>query len=312
MKVMPAALRVRPGRPEGLNGWRGRTLPGGVAGGFTLPRVARRAGRVVEVAALTAAAIIIVAPVLWTISSSLRLPAQSFNEPPQWIPLHPIFSNYSAVFHNGPFFRFILNSLIVTGCIVVGQLVTSALAGYAFARLRFAGREAAFWLVLATMMVPIQATIIPIFILIKYVHLSNSLTALILPAVASGFGTFLMRQAFMQMPREYGEAAVVDGASHWRIFNSIYLPQAWPALASLAVLTFAGYWNEFFRPLIFLSNQNSYTLPLGLVTLEGYLGTGSVAVVLAAVVMALIPNLVVFAIAQKYFVRGISFGGIKG
>lgn len=277
-----------------------------------MTRYLRGGGRVLEVLLLSGAAIIVVAPIIWTIASSLRTPAQSYSEPPQWVTLHPIFSNYRAVFSNGPFFQFVLNSTIVTGLIVLGQLVTSSLAGYAFARLRFAGREAIFWIIIATMMVPIQATIIPVFILIKYLHLDNTLTALILPAVASGFGTFLMRQAFLQMPREYGEAAVVDGASHWKVFSRIYFPQAWPALATLAVLTFAGYWNEFFRPLIFLNNQNNYTLPLGLVTLEGYLGTGSVSVVLAAVVMALIPNLIVFAVAQKYFVRGISFGGIKG
>lgn len=272
----------------------------------------RRGGRGIEVVLLTAAALIVISPVLWMISTSLRTPAESFNEPPQWIPIHPIFSNYSAVFSNVPFGDFIINSMIVTGLIVIGQLITSSLAGYAFARLRFRGNNIVFWIILATMMVPIQATIIPVFILIKYMHLVDSLTALILPAVVSAFGTFLMRQAFMQMPRDYGEAAIVDGASQWKVFTRVYLQMAWPALATLAVLGFAGYWNEFFRPLIFLNSQSNYTIPLGLVNLQGFMGTGSVSVVLAAVTMALVPNLIVFAFAQKYFVRGISFGGIKG
>lgn len=272
----------------------------------------RRAGRGAEVVLLTAAALIMVSPILWAISTSLRTPAESFTEPPQWLPLHPIFSNYSAVFSTAPFLRFLLNSVIVTGAIVVGQLITSSMGGYAFAKLRFKGREPLFWIVLATMMVPVQATIIPVFILIKYMHLSDTLTALVLPAVASAFGTFLLRQAFMQMPKEFGEAAVVDGASQWKVFTRIYLRMAWPAMATLAVLDFAGYWNEFFRPLIFLNSQDHYTLPLGLVILQGYMGTGSISVVLAAVVMALVPNLLVFTFAQKYFVRGISFGGIKG
>jgi multiple sugar transport system permease protein len=285
-----------------------------VVGHARLPqnRWARHVGRGIEVLLLTVGALIMVSPVLWAISTSLRTPAESFTEPPQWIPLHPIFSNYSAVFNTAPFVRFVLNSVIVTGAIVVGQLITSSMGGYAFAKLRFKGREPLFWVVLATMMVPIQATIIPVFILIKYMHLSDTLTALVLPAVASAFGTFLLRQAFMQMPKEFGEAAVVDGASQWKVFTRIYLRMAWPAMATLAVLDFAGYWNEFFRPLIFLNNQDHYTLPLGLVILQGYMGTGSVSVVLAAVVMALVPNLLVFAFAQKYFVRGISFGGIKG
>jgi multiple sugar transport system permease protein len=274
--------------------------------------LARRGGRTVELLLLTLAALVVISPVLWTISTSLRTPAESFSEPPDWVPLHPIFSNFSSVFSTVPFWRFVLNSVIVTGLIVIGQLVTSSLAGYAFARLRFRGNAAVFWVILSTMMVPIQATIIPVFILIKYLHLSDTLTALIIPVVASAFGTFLMRQAFLQMPKEYGEAARVDGASHWRVFTRIYMPMAWPALATLAVLAFAGYWNEFFRPLIFLNSQNNYTLPLGLVTLQGYMGTGSVSVVLAAVVLALIPNLIVFGAAQKYFARGISFGGVKG
>lgn len=272
----------------------------------------RRGGRAFEVLLLTAAALITVSPVLWAISTSLRTPAESFTEPPQWIPTHPIFGNYSAALDTVPFFRFVANSALVTGLIVIGQLITASMAGYAFAKLRFRGRATIFWIILATMMVPIQATIIPVFILIKYMHLSDSLTALILPAVVSAFGTFLLRQSFMQMPRDFGEAAVVDGASQWKVFTHIYLRMAWPALATLAVLDFAGYWNEFFRPLIFLNSQSRYTLPLGLVTLQGYMGTGSISVVLAAVVMALIPNLIVFALAQKYFVRGISFGGIKG
>jgi multiple sugar transport system permease protein len=275
-------------------------------------RWGRRTGRTVEVIILTAIALIFISPILWTLSTSLRTPAEAFTNPPQWIPTHPVWSNYSAVFENAPFYRFLFNSFIVTGLIVLGQLITASMAGYAFAKLQFRGRNGIFWLVLATMMVPIQATIIPVFILIKYMHLSDTLTALILPAVATAFGTFLLRQAFMQMPKDFGEAAVVDGASQWRVFTRIYLPMAWPALATLAVLDFAGYWNEFFRPLIFLNSQDKYTLPLGLVTLQGYMGTGSLSVVLAAVVMALIPNLIVFALAQKYFVRGIAFGGIKG
>jgi multiple sugar transport system permease protein len=275
-------------------------------------RWGRRTGRTVEVAILTAIALIVISPIVWTLSTSLRTPAEAFTNPPLWVPTNPVWSNYSAVFQNAPFYRFLFNSFIVTGLIVLGQLITASMAGYAFAKWQFRGRNGIFWLVLATLMVPIHATIIPVFILIKYMHLSDTLTALILPAVATAFGTFLLRQAFMQMPKDFGEAALVDGASQWRVFTRIYLPMAWPALATLAVLDFAGYWNEFFRPLIFLNSQNKYTLPLGLVTLQGYMGTGSLSVVLAAVVMALIPNLIVFALAQKYFVRGIAFGGIKG
>lgn len=274
--------------------------------------MSRRLVRAVEVLLLTVVALLVIAPIAWTIVTSLRTPAQSFSNPPDWIPDDPLWSNYASVFRQVPFAAFLLNSFLVTGCIVVGQLVTSCLSGYAFARLRFRGREPLFWALLATMMVPVQATIIPVFLLVKEFGLTNSRTGLILPVVGTAFGTFLMRQYFLQMPRELGEAATVDGASQWQVFSRIYARLAGPPMATLAVLAFAGYWNEFFRPLIFLSTPSKFTLPLGLVTLQGYLGTGSVSVVLAGVVLSLIPTLIVFLIAQRRLVDGLTFGSIKG
>ncbi len=244
--------------------------------------------------------------------TSLRTPAQSFSNPPDWIPAHPLWSNYSAVFSSVPFWSFLLNSFLVTGCIVIGQMVTCCLSGYAFARLKFRGRELMFWGVLATMMVPIQATIISVFLLIKEFGLVNARGGLILPVVGTAFGTFLMRQYFLQMPRELGEAATVDGATQWQVFYKVYARLAGPPLATVAVLAFAAYWNEFFRPLIFLSTPGKFTLPLGLVTLQGYLGTGSVSVVLAGVVLSLIPTLVVFLFAQRRLVEGLTLGSVKG
>lgn len=286
----------------------GAVRPGRLTGG----RTRRGAGRTIEIILLSAFALLVISPIYWTLVTSLRTPAQSFTNPPAWIPTHPLWSNYGNVFKNVPFWDFLLNSFLVTGCIVIGQMVTSCLAGYAFARLKFRGREPLFWAVLATMMVPIQATIIPVFILIKDLGLTNSRTGLILPVVAAAFGTFLMRQYFLQMPKELGEAATVDGATQWQVFYKVYARLAGPPLATLAVLAFAGYWNEFFRPLIFLSTPQKFTLPLGLVTLQGYLGTGSVSVVLAGVVLSLIPTLIVFLIAQGRLVEGLTFGSVKG
>ena len=266
----------------------------------------------VEVVLLSAVAILVVAPIYWALVTSLRTPAQSFTNPPDWIPTHPMWSNYSAVFNNVPFWDFLGNSFLVTGCIVIGQMATCCLSGYAFARLQFRGREPLFWAVLATMMVPIQATIIPVFLLIKDLGLVNTRTGLILPVVGTAFGTFLMRQYFLQMPKELGEAATVDGATQWQVFYKVYVRLAGPPLATLAVLAFAAYWNEFFRPLIFLSTPSKFTLPLGLVTLQGYLGTGSVSVVLAGVILSLIPTLIVFLVAQHRLVEGLTFGSVKG
>jgi multiple sugar transport system permease protein len=215
------------------------------------------------------------------------------------------------VFSSAPLLTFILNSVLVTGLIVVAQLITSTMSGYAFAMVHFRGRGPLFAVVLATLMVPAQATIIPVYVLISKLGLVNTRTALILPVIGGAFGTFLMRQYFLQMPRELGEAARVDGASHFRVFTQIYARMALAPMATLAVLNFSAYWNEFFRPLIFLQDSSKFTLPLGLVNLQGNFGTGSVSIVLAGVVLALIPSIAVFVIAQRYFVEGVTVGAFR-
>lgn len=271
----------------------------------------RRVSIVVGVIVLVIAALLVVSPVIWAISTSLRTPATSFDQPPTWLPLHPVWSNYRAVFQQVPLLTFFFNSVVITGLIVVIQLITSTMSGYAFALVRFRGRSPLFSVVLATLMVPAQTTIIPIFILIRYLHLNDSRLSLVIPVIGGAFGTFLMRQYFLQMPRELGEAARVDGASHFQVFSKIYARMALAPMATLAVLNFSGYWNEFFRPLIFLSSTDKFTLPLGLVSLQGNLGTGSISVVLAGVVLALLPSIVVFALAQRYFVEGITVGAFR-
>jgi multiple sugar transport system permease protein len=274
--------------------------------------VSHRIGNWLRLLLLFIASIVILAPVLWTVSTSLRTPAESFSVPPQWVPLHPEWTNYIDVFQRVPFAAYVINSFIVTGSIVIGQLITASLAGYAFARLQFPLRGVLFWLVMATVMVPLQATIIPVFVLISSLGLADTLASLILPALPTAFGTFLLRQYFMSMPNDYEEAALIDGANQWQIFYRVYLPMATPGLAILTVLAFNTHWNEFFRPLIFLSTNENFTLPLGIVTLFGYLGTGSVSVVLAGVVLSLIPVLVVYTIGQRYLIEGIAMGGLKG
>ena len=271
----------------------------------------RRLGSALGLVVLSFSALLVAAPILWAISTSLRTPATSFDEPPKWLPTHPVWSNYSAVFDQVPLWNFVGNSVFVTGLIVLAQIASSTLSGYAFAMVRFRGRGVLFGLILATMMVPLQTTIIPVFLLIKYLGLVDSRFSLVLPAIASAFGTFLMRQYFLQMPRELGEAARVDGASQWQVFRKIYAPLALSPIAALAVLTFSAYWNEFYRPLIFLQSSDKFTLPLGLVSLQGNLGTGSVSVVLAGVVISLIPSTVVFLVAQRYFVEGMTAGSFR-
>lgn len=274
-------------------------------------KTVQKIGSIVGLIVLILAAMIALGPLLWTLTTSLRTPSEAFTNPPQWIPLQPDFSNYAAVFDQVPIATFFLNSVIVTALIVVGQTITCTLSGYAFALIRFPGRTAIFAIFLATMMVPLQTIIIPVFIIIRSLGLSDTLWSLVVPALGSAFGTFLMRQYFMQMPRELGEAARVDGANQFQVFYKVYAPMAAPAVATLAILNFSGFWAEFYRPLIFLQTQDNFTLPLGLVGLKGNLGTGSISVVLAGVVLSMIPSVLLFIFAQRYFIAGITAGASR-
>ncbi|SDU68974.1 carbohydrate ABC transporter permease [Jiangella alkaliphila] len=272
-----------------------RPTPSGSARGFVL---------------LVAAALTL-GPVIWTLSTSLRSPAESFTLPPQLIPSDPDLSPYRQVFEQVDMVLLTLNSALVTGIIAVGQMLTAALAGYAFARLEFKGRGLWFAVVLATMMVPVQVTIVPVFMLVRGIGLSDTLLALILPAIPTAFGTFLMRQYFLGLPAELGEAAAIDGAGLWRTFRSVYAPLALPGMAIVGILAFNFHWNEFFRPLIFSISEENNTLPLGLVSLQGNLGTGSISVVLAGVVLSMIPALIVFVVGQRPLRAGLTAGVSK-
>jgi len=280
-------------------------------------RDARRRGPVVKVGSILGMVVLIIAavfalgPLLWTLTTSLRTPAESFENPPQWIPLSWDLSNYAAVFDQIPIGQFFVNSVVVTLLIVVGQTVTCTLSGYAFAMISFPGKNVIFGIFLATMMVPIQTIIIPVFVILKDIGLTGSIASLIVPALGSAFGTFLMRQYFLQMPRELGEAARIDGASQFGVFWHVYSRMASPAIATLAILNFSGFWAEYYRPLIFLNQQDTFTLPLGLVGLQGNLGTGSISVVLAGVVLAMIPSVLLFIVAQRYFIAGVTAGSSR-
>lgn len=201
-----------------------------------------------------------------------------------------------------------MEQLLVTLLVAAGQMLSAAMAGYVFARFQFRGKNLLFGLVLATMMVPMQVTIVPVFMLIRGMGLADTLLALIIPALPTAFGTFLMRQYFMGLPAELGEAADIDGAGPWKTFFSIYLPLSAPGLAIVGILAFNYHWNEFFRPLIMTISDQNFTLPLGLVTLQGNLGTGSVATVLAGVVISMIPALLVFVFGQKPLREGLTAG----
>lgn len=268
-------------------------------------------GRWIPLIILAVMSVVILAPIMWTISTSLRSGVDSFTVPPKWLPTDLAVENYAKVFETVPFARQIVNSAIITWGTVLGQLVTAGLAGYAFARLEFKGRDLLFWVVLATMMIPIQATVIPVFILIRSLGLYDTYWSLILPAMPTAFGAFLLRQYYLTIPIELEESALIDGANQWQLFYRIYLPLVKPGLAVLAILSFNFHWNEFFRPLIFLQHEN-YPITIGIFQLQGYMMTGSISVVLAGVVVSLVPVIIIFLFGQRYLIEGIMRGAIKG
>ncbi|MCX5562365.1 carbohydrate ABC transporter permease [Streptomyces sp. NBC_00038] len=264
-----------------------------------------------RIAALALCALLTLGPVIWTVSTSLRTPAESFDLPPRIIPTDPTVDAYRGVFDQIDVWLYALNSTLVTALIAAGQMITAGLAGYAFARLEFRFKKPLFALVLATMMVPLQVTMVPVFLELKTMGLTDTLLGLIVPAFPTAFGTFLMRQYFLGMPKDLGEAAMIDGAGPWRVFRSVYAPLAAPGLAIVGVLAFNYHWNEFFRPLILETSTENLTLPLGLVSLQGNLGTGSISVVLAGVVLSMIPAVVVFVVGQRPLREGITSAGVN-
>jgi multiple sugar transport system permease protein len=253
----------------------------------------------------------ILMPFLWTIATSLRLPQDSFKLPPQFIPTTFYITNYIHVFQVFPLFAFLFNSLTIAIITTVSQCLFTTMAGYAFARIDFKGRNIVFLLILSGIMIPSQSIIIPQFLFVRKLGLMDTQWALILPALIFPMGIFLVRQFMMTIPKSYDEAAKIDGAGRFRVFWSIILPMSVPSVAVVAVMSFVTSWNNFFAPLIYLSTWNKMTLPLGLMVLEGFKGTGSVSVILAGVVISFIPPILIFIFGQKYLLQGTTLSGLK-
>ena len=256
-------------------------------------------------------ALVMLVPMVWMLATSLETLNETRHFPPIIFPhtLRP--ANYSDVLTQAPFARWFVNTMIVTVVTVVGNLLFCSLAGYAFARIKFFGREIVFVMILATLMIPFQVVMIPTFIIVKDLGMINTLYALIVPNLAWAFGIFLLRQFFRTLPVELEEAARIDGASRLSVLFKIVLPLSGPALATLAVITFLWTWNDFLWPLITIYTPNNMTLQLGLATFEGTHQT-SFNLLMAANVMSMLPVLLLFFLAQRYFIRGIATSGLKG
>jgi multiple sugar transport system permease protein len=271
----------------------------------------RRAGKMMLYLVLTTLAVGMVIPFVWMLSTSLKTNQYVMTFPPQFIPRPLSFESYTRLFELYPMGRMFGNSLFAAAATTLGQLVTCSMAAYAFARMRFRGREVLFLIYLATLMVPFQVTITPLFILMRLLGWINTAQGLIVPGIFSAFGTFLLRQHLLTIPRELEEAAFLDGASHFTVFRRIILPLATPALATLAVFAFMGSWNAFLWPLFILQDLEKMTLPVGLATLHGrYLTEWNL--VMAGTVITTVPMILVYLFAQKYLVKGFVTSGLKG
>jgi ABC-type glycerol-3-phosphate transport system permease component len=291
---------------------RSRTLAGsGTRGSHLGP------GNIVVVGLTVALALIFIFPFVWTVSSSLKSPAQIFTFPPALVPIPPQWVNYATVLQKVPYGTWVLNSVIVVILSTSGVVVTSSVVAYSFARFEYRGRDLLFLATLGTMMLPAQVTLIPQFVLFNALGFINTLLPLWVPAWFGGgaFFIFLLRQFFLSLPADLDEAAMIDGANVLQVYWSILLPLCKPALATVAIISFIDSWNDFLGPLIYLNTPNRFTVAVGLSFFQNVpeaAGEPLQHLLMAASVIAIVPPLILFFSFQRYFVQGIVLSGIKG
>lgn len=260
---------------------------------------------------LLSAVTLMLIPLAWTLSTSLKPPGEVFDFPPKWIPSRILWSNYIEATTAINFFQYLWNSVVITGLSIVGKVISITLVAFSFARLRWWGRNTLFLIMLATMMLPPHVTLIPQFILFKYLNWINTFKPLIVPAFFGGpWLTFLVRQFLMTLPRDLDDAARIDGCSSFGLYWRIIMPLAKPAILLIIIFVFNGTWNEFLMPLIYLQSQEKFTLALGLRMFQGE-ASASWHLLMAASILTMLPVLILFFAAQKYFIQGIVFTGVK-
>jgi multiple sugar transport system permease protein len=274
---------------------------------WSVTHVFRRSTAYLAMIALAAVSLI---PFLWMVSTSFKTLPEVLQFPPSWLPNQFNFGNYTSLWQDFPMNAWIWNSFKISILVTIGTLITCSLSGYAFARLTFPGRELIFYAYLTTMMVPTMVYQVPRYALIRELGWYNTHTALIVPSLWAAFGTFMLRQFFLTIPRELEEAARVDGAGYFQTFTKIILPLSGPALATLTIFTFIGTFNDFLGPLLYLDDLDKYTLQTGLGFLSDSRGVDWERL-MAGDVIALLPMVVLFAAAQKYYVQGIALTGVK-
>lgn len=256
--------------------------------------------------------LVMVVPFIWMILSSLKGNAELSQIPPTWWPQSPTWTNYNKLFIQLNFPVYFMNSLILGVSVTVLNLIFCSMLGYALAKLKFRGKNMLFALVLSTIMIPASVTLVPLFVLMSNLGLTNNLLAVILPEAAGGIGVFLMRQFMLGIPDELLDAGRVDGASEFFLFWRVVLPLCGPALATLTILQFLASWNDFVYPLIMLNNDQSYNLPVALATFANGPHLSDNGLLLAGSVVIVVPMLIIFFLLQRYFTQGIVMTGLKG
>jgi multiple sugar transport system permease protein len=273
----------------------------------------QRIGGWLGLAALILGAVAMAAPFLLMILTSLMTYAQATAYPPEWWPRPVTGANYVKALTETSLWRHALNSAAVSLAVVVGQVVTGSMAGFAFARMRFAGRRALFVAVLATMMVPVYVVLVPLFALMAMLGWIDTYQALILPSATGAFGIFLFRQWFLKLPAELEDAARIDGCSAWDLYWRIAMPTAWPAIATLSIIEFLASWNTFLWPLVVTNSESMRTLPVALAAFRSSMrDITDWGVLMAATALTVGPPIVVFLLGQRLFLKGLSEGAVKG
>ena len=275
-------------------------------------RVRRRLGAALVYGVLVLSACAMILPFVWMLATSLKAPSDVFRDPPVWFPVHPRWSNYAVAVRAAPFARFFLNSLLVSTAITVGQLTTASLAAFALARRAFPGRRLILGFFLATLLIPGEITIIPAYLIVRSLGWVDTYAALIVPFLASGFSVFLLHQAFLTVPREFEDAAAIDGATGLGFLTRILLPVSRPAVGSLALLTFVASWNSYLWPLIVTDRNEMRPVQVALrYFMDADLGNRWPEL-MAASVLIVAPIVVVFLVVQRQFVQGLTAYGLKG
>ena len=268
-------------------------------------------GKILTNVALWVMAILALAPLAWMASVAFMAPGVASHFPPPLLPAHPTTSNFVALFANTDMARYLLNSLVLATLATAMSLTFNVMAGYAFAKLKFRGRDTVFRLLLTALVIPAQVAMIPLFLVCKLLGIVNSFAGVLVPSIATVFGIFLVRQYALSVPDEMLEAARIDGASEGRIFGAIVLPTLKPILATLATFSFLGSWSDFLWPLIILNDGQKQTLPVALANLSRE-HVQDVELMMAGTVVTLIPVLMLFLILQRYYIAGLMAGSVKG